>query len=111
MGARLVRDRIGELEHWSIPEAKAGLRPVADREEHRRLLVQKLLEEVGEFIVTETYQNAIEEAADVLEVLCSFLEVYHGNGNPLRRVIDRLQAKYAERGGFEIGTAWEAMST
>ena len=106
MGTKLVRDRIGTLV-WSIEEAKVGLRPVVSVDEHKRLLLMKLLEEAGELVAAQTPEERLEEAADVLEVLCSILEVFDGKVSSITDIVAMTRQKYTERGGFEIGTVWE----
>ena len=85
---KLVRDRIPELlDEKGIAYEKR----VADDREYAGALVQKLVEEVEEFVT----EADIEELADVLEVTDALkeLEVYKG--------VDRIQeAKRQERGGF-----------
>jgi predicted house-cleaning noncanonical NTP pyrophosphatase (MazG superfamily) len=124
MGARLVRDRIGELE-WGFPEAKAGLRPVVGIEEHRQLLIRKLLEEVGEFLAApaSSINERFDEAADILAVLVAMLrledelQVHDGRQADCWNVIvydaeivTRARRKWQERGGFELGMVWEGTS-
>jgi len=106
MGAKLVRDRIGDLA-WSIEEAKVGLRPVASTDEHKRLLLMKLLEEVGELVAATTPLERLEEAADIFEVLCSILDVFDRQESSTKMFMAMAKQKYTERGGFDIGTVWE----
>lgn len=113
MGAKLVRDRIGELS-WRYEQAKAGLRPVRDRAEHLRLLRMKLLEEVGELVSAETENEQLDEIVDVFEVLLAWLQVAPAEpwvGEHLAWLIAAADEKHAERGGFEVGTAWEGTAS
>lgn len=105
MGARLVRDRVGDVD-WRFPEAKAGLRPVRDGEEHSWLLLQKLLEEVGEFSVATTPEEIVAEGADVLEVILTWLELA-GVAAPHTALTDAANAKREAVGGFTSGVVWE----
>jgi predicted house-cleaning noncanonical NTP pyrophosphatase (MazG superfamily) len=77
-----------------------GLRfeSVASRDEHVRLLRQKLIEEVGEYLTTP----CAGELADVYAVLRALAEVDLGSSAD---VIGSLALeKHKARGGFEKGT-------
>jgi len=106
MGAKLVRDRIGDIP-WRDEASKAALRPVTDTEEYQRLLLMKLLEEAGELVAAQTFPERLDETADILEVLCSMLYVFDARQDSLNEIIEKMRQKHAERGGFEHGTAWE----
>lgn len=101
--AKLVRDRVGDLE-WTYSDAKAALRPVRDVDEHIDFLHRKLLEEVGELIMATSRDGIAEEAADLIEVIRALCQV---RGVPLRAVeITRLD-KLASKGGFTGGVIWD----
>ena len=102
MGAKLVRDRIGDIE-WVDGDSKRYLRPVKDSAEHDRLLTQKLLEEVGEFLATPTRN----EAADVLEAMLAILRRKHGFPVTGTDICICALRKNRERGGFDGGLVWE----
>jgi predicted house-cleaning noncanonical NTP pyrophosphatase (MazG superfamily) len=109
MSARLVRDRIGELS-WKFEDAKQGLRPTVDREEHLRLIRQKLLEEVAEFLAATSEQESFEEAADIFQVIIDMIGINMPNwgGTELLAAVDDIRLKkLTERGGFSQGTVWE----
>jgi predicted house-cleaning noncanonical NTP pyrophosphatase (MazG superfamily) len=113
MGARLVRDHIGNV-RWKVEEAKTLLRPVAHYQEHLSLLRSKLLEEVGEFLAAGTQGARINEAADVLQVLIDFIRMNEpdpddmSTSGEIRLVIIHAQSvKGEELGGFTHGVVWE----
>ena len=88
---KLVRDKIPE-----IIKAK-GINPVnhiAEEREYEKALLEKLKEEVSEFIED---QNK-EEMADVMEVIYAILEQ---KGFTFREVEEVRMKKLEERGGFK----------
>lgn len=88
---KLVRDKIPEY-----IRGKGGVPVchVADAEEYRRKLKEKLTEEVGEYLKDEN----IEELADVLEVIDAIV----AERGFSRDEIDRVKEKKAtERGRFQ----------
>lgn len=113
MGKKLARDRIAEIK-WKHEKLKKDLRPTAHVVEHYVLLTQKLLEECGEFISAANQQERANEAADVLEVMIANLMVNHqarwgvdlDRAVALASIMDALNKKYEERGGFDKGTVY-----
>lgn len=103
MGARLVRDRIGDLP-WRYGDAKAALRPVRDMDEHIDLLHRKLLEEAGELMYATSREEMAGEAADLIEAITALCTLRGVDIEQVERV--RL-AKYSQRGGFDRGTVWD----
>lgn len=101
MTTKLVRDKVGELP-WRHEQAKAALRFVHDETEFVSLLRQKLLEEVGEFLEAGNDVDAIEEAADILEVIHAIL-ARRSIFAPIEQVIREHDRKREQRGGFERG--------
>lgn len=94
--AKLVRDKIPEIvrERGAEPVTR-----IADADEYRGLLRDKLVEEVEEFLDSEDPH----ELADVLEVLLA-LAIDLGVD---RDQLERLRtAKVAERGGFSRRIVW-----
>lgn len=65
--------------------------------EYQRELKTKLQEEVAEYVSAPTDKEAVEELADLLEVMRSLVEQHGATWEQLEAV--RLQ-KAAERGGF-----------
>lgn len=97
---KLVRDRIPEIIRQSGEEPVIR---IADPEDYRRLLRAKLGEEVGEFLDAPTEGQALEELADVLEVvraLAADLGASPGKLESLRA------AKADKRGGFAGRVVW-----
>ena len=87
---KLVRDNIPEI------IKKSGEVPVtrmAEDQEYEAALIDKLHEEVAEFLATPS----AEEAADVLEVLYALGQL---NGVDMSQVETVRQAKAIERGAF-----------
>lgn len=107
MGKKLARDRIFDVP-WRDEETKEGIRrytrPVADAEEHGKLLRQKLLEEVGELVVADSPDEFLDEAADVFEVLRALVMLAGFDMNHFYEVADD---KRDARGGFSQGLVWE----
>ena len=94
---KLVRDRIPDI--IGVDGGAFRIR-IAGTEELLALLSEKLLEEVHEVIAATDERAAIEELADVLEVIHAYASCL-GVGMP---EIDKVrQAKRAVRGGFGEG--------
>jgi len=96
---KLVRDKIPEILE------KKGRRfriveEIRDKERLRALLLEKLKEEVEEFI----RNPCPEEAADIVEVIETVLRL---EGYSLNDVLSRKEVKRIERGGFERGIVIE----
>ncbi len=73
---------------------------VNDHKEHQRWLVQKLQEEVGEFLDDPSYA----EAADVIEVIKTLCYL---NGLEWESVLSTTTKKQETHGGFYQGTVLE----
>jgi predicted house-cleaning noncanonical NTP pyrophosphatase (MazG superfamily) len=88
---KLVRDKIPQIIQYNGQDPKYYQ---ADDQEYHQLLVQKLKEEVGEFIESESP----EELADILEVI-------HTLTNELGISMDEIESlrltKKRQRGGFK----------
>lgn len=103
MGARLIRDHMGEVP-WKCEELKGCLRSVHGETEHETLLRMKLGEEVAEFLAAQSRAEMIEEMADIFEVLDTFMSRHKIYGSEVdARQVD----KYRERGGFKTGLVLE----
>lgn len=94
MSTKLVRDKIPE-----IITAKGELADyyIADVEEYKIRLKDKLLEEVEECINADNKQNLIEEIADVLEVIDAILVQYEIDKD---MILQLKELKKEQRGGF-----------
>ncbi len=90
--SKLVRDLIPDI----IPEDKKGHYKftVVEDEEYGRLLKEKLVEEVHEYLEAEN----LEELADVLEVLEAIMKHKNFIQSELE---DVKESKKEKRGGFE----------
>lgn len=105
---KLVRDRIAER----VGEDRSfHYEPVSNREQHAKLLLAKLLEEVGEYMVATDSAEKAAELADVLDICRALAWVdVHGAAAMMTpeqawKVIEVLsREKTKERGGFERGT-------
>lgn len=94
---KLIRDRILDIiDADGLYYHSRVLQP----EEHLTEIKKKLYEEVKEFDETTTHTDAIEEMADILELLHAALQVYGATFEELEKV--RLNKK-EKRGGFEKG--------
>ena len=94
---KLVRDKILEiLEVEKLAYNSRVLKP----EEHLTEIKKKLYEEVKEFDETTNREDALEEMADVLELLHAALNVYGADFTELEAI--RVKKK-EKRGGFDEG--------
>ncbi|NLY66247.1 MAG: nucleoside triphosphate pyrophosphohydrolase [Tissierellia bacterium] len=88
---KLVRDNIPEIIRES---GKECIIETMEDKEYERELNNKLLEEVEEYIESES----VEEIADILEVIYAILEF---KNIPVKEVEEIRLRKRKERGGFE----------
>lgn len=94
---KLVRDLIPQVIE------KAGSKFTSrtlDPSEHLTEIKKKLYEEVQEFRETITRQDALEELADILELIHAVLPIHEATYEDLEEI--RI-AKKEKRGGFEEG--------
>ena len=91
---KLVRDRIPDI----IRETgKKISTKILDREEYLKALQKKGYEELEEYINAKNNDEALEELADLLEILHAFAE-YHGASIEMVEEIRRQKAE--KKGGF-----------
>ncbi|MDQ0195460.1 nucleoside triphosphate pyrophosphohydrolase [Paenibacillus wynnii] len=91
---KLVRDGIPKL---ITSQGKAFNTRRLDAEEYLRELRTKLTEECNEYFAAGSDKEAIEELADMIEVILALAEAHGSDGETL----ERIRAKKAEqRGGF-----------
>ena len=92
---KLVRDLIP---HIIENEGKACRTRILGQDEFRMALEEKFLEEWNEYRRASDGNEALEELADVLEVMYGLLAVHGYSPDDLEQ---RRQAKAAKRGGFD----------
>lgn len=92
---KLVRDRIPEI----ITKQGLSMKTrILDSNEYLTELRTKLQEETSEFLAAESSSEAIEELADMLEVIHALAEVHGVSVQEL----ERIRAEKADkRGGFK----------
>lgn len=95
---KLVRDRIPEI---IAQNGKECVYHIADKEEYRSRLKDKLREEVEELLD----DPCKEELADVHEVLENFREAFNLHGYEAEQISKRIT-----RGGFEMGLVLESVT-
>ena len=91
---KLVRDRIPEIirESGGTPAVRR-----LEAAEYEGALHDKLMEEATELRESETREDRIEEAADVLEVILGIAQLH---GFTFDDVLHRAESKRIARGGF-----------
>lgn len=87
---KLVRDFIPQIIE---DKGQGAIVYVADEEEYRQRLIDKLFEEVKEF----DEAKSMEELADILEVIDAIYDAYRFSKEEVEKV---KKAKKEERGGF-----------
>ncbi|AXI29811.1 phosphoribosyl-ATP pyrophosphohydrolase [Priestia megaterium] len=92
---KLVRDKIPTMIEQSGNTFKSR---VLQREEYQNELKEKAKEELQEYIEAETHQDAIEELADLLEVMHALAAVHGATPEQLEKVREE---KARERGKFD----------
>jgi predicted house-cleaning noncanonical NTP pyrophosphatase (MazG superfamily) len=91
---KLVRDRIPEV---ITRNGKKCSTRILDNEEYLVELKKKSFEELEEYVKTQTDEEAIEELADILEILHALAKVH---GSTMREVDEIRKSKAEKRGGF-----------
>ncbi|MCM3020171.1 putative house-cleaning noncanonical NTP pyrophosphatase (MazG superfamily) [Priestia megaterium] len=92
---KLVRDKIPAIIEQSGKTFKSR---VLQREEYQNELIKKAKEELREYIEAPTHQDAIEELADLLEVMHALAAVHGATPEQLEKVREE---KAKERGKFD----------
>ena len=99
---KLIRDEIPALIELSGDKAPFDIEVIAeemDLPQFKTKLVEKLKEEVGEFVAAYTVDEVpIGELVDILEVVYAIGEV---EGIPPERLEDYRRLKVADRGAFK----------
>jgi len=94
---KLVRDRIPDI--ITTSGKKAVTRNLTEAE-RIKALQQKLEEEVREYTHASDNQAALEELADILEIIRSLTQIH---GADWAQLEDIREQKVNERGGFQDG--------
>ncbi|AZB41786.1 phosphoribosyl-ATP pyrophosphohydrolase [Bacillus sp. FJAT-42376] len=92
---KLVRDNIPQIIQAT---GKSFETRILEKEEYINELKKKSFEELDEYMTAETNAEAIEELADLMEIIKAFAEVH---GSSLAEVEKIRQEKAEKRGGFE----------
>lgn len=92
---KLVRDRIPQIIEATC---KKYTTRVLNDKEYIDELKKKSFEELQEYVETDNKEDAIEELADVLEIMHALAE-YHGSS--IDEVEEVRRNKAAKRGGFK----------
>jgi predicted house-cleaning noncanonical NTP pyrophosphatase (MazG superfamily) len=92
---KLVRDKIPNIIECS---GKGCSTKILNNEEYIKALQKKSYEELQEYIVSKNNHEAIEELADLLEIIHSFAE-YHGVS--IEKVEEVRKRKLEMQGGFK----------
>jgi predicted house-cleaning noncanonical NTP pyrophosphatase (MazG superfamily) len=92
---KLVRDRIPEV---ITDDGKKFSTRILTNEEYIKELKKKTFEELQEYINADNNDDAIEELADLLEIIHALAE-YHGE--TFEKVEEIRQKKAEKRGGFK----------
>jgi predicted house-cleaning noncanonical NTP pyrophosphatase (MazG superfamily) len=92
---KLVRDRIPEIIEKT---GKKFTTIILDNEEYIRELKTKSFEELNEYINAKNDKDAVEELADLLEIIHTLAECH---GAKMEQVEQVRQEKAEKRGGFK----------
>jgi predicted house-cleaning noncanonical NTP pyrophosphatase (MazG superfamily) len=91
---KLVRDRIPEI---IASTGKDCSTRILNEEEYISELKRKSFEELNEYVNAENENDAVEELADLLEIIHALAESHGATIDEVERVRQR---KFEERGGF-----------
>lgn len=94
---KLVRDLIPQVIEKS---GSKSITRILDKSEHLTEIKNKLHEEVQEFSDTTNRQDALEELADILELIHAALPIHGATFEELEKI---RVAKKEKRAGFEEG--------
>ena len=92
---KLVRDAIPEVIKKTGKESSIR---ILEEEEYKAEVKKKLGEELEEYIEAATNEEAVEELADILELLHAAVKIHGSSIEELEKV---RQAKAEKRGSFE----------
>lgn len=92
---KLVRDKIPQIIEAT---GKKHITKTLNNQDYIKSLKQKSYEELDEYCAAKSHEEAIEELADLLEII-NALAIYHGSS--IEEVEKVRQEKAEERGGFQ----------
>lgn len=92
---KLVRDLIPQVIEGT---GKKFSTKILNDEEYIKELKRKIFEELEEYVTAESNEDAIEELADLLEIIHALAE-YHGGS--IEQVEEVRKKKAEKRGGFQ----------
>ncbi|MFD2444096.1 phosphoribosyl-ATP pyrophosphohydrolase [Bacillus sp. CGMCC 1.16607] len=92
---KLVRDRIPDVIEST---GKRFSTRILNDKEYITELKKKSFEELEEYVKTENNEDAIEELADLLEIIHALAEVH---GSSIEKVEEVRKVKEEKRGGFK----------
>ncbi|MBW8347900.1 nucleoside triphosphate pyrophosphohydrolase [Bacillus sp. IITD106] len=92
---KLVRDRIPEIIEAT---GKSLMTRILDESEYHSELRKKMNEELKEYEATDNNEDALEELADLLELIHAATAIHGSNFNQLEAI---RQKKAEKRGGFD----------
>ncbi|MFS0777648.1 nucleoside triphosphate pyrophosphohydrolase [Neobacillus sp. 3P2-tot-E-2] len=92
---KLVRDRIPEVIEKT---GKKFITRILDSEEYKKEIKSKCFEELNEYINAKNDKDAVEELADLLEIIHALAECH---GTNIEQVEQVRQEKAEKRGGFK----------
>ncbi|MFB4165606.1 phosphoribosyl-ATP pyrophosphohydrolase [Alteribacillus sp. JSM 102045] len=92
---KLVRDYIPQIIE---KDGKKCIIRTLNEKEFATELKKKLQEETAEYLQADNDQEALEELADVMEIIHSFAEVHGGNIEIVEKI---RREKQESRGGFK----------
>ncbi|MBM7839086.1 putative house-cleaning noncanonical NTP pyrophosphatase (MazG superfamily) [Alkalihalobacillus xiaoxiensis] len=92
---KLVRDKVPEVIQKNGKSYSSRTLSQHEYEEQIRL---KLQEEIAEYLAADTAGQALEELADVLEVIHSLVGIHNSSFHEVETI---RKQKSAERGGFK----------
>jgi predicted house-cleaning noncanonical NTP pyrophosphatase (MazG superfamily) len=95
---KLVRDRIPEIIEAAGKKLSTS---ILDEEQYIKELKKKSLEELEEYHEAETNEDALEELADVLEIMHALASVHGSSMEEVERI---RKGKAENRGGFQEKT-------
>lgn len=92
---KLVRDKIPEI---CLANGDTPITHILNEEEYLKCLKDKMMEEYQEILGAKTHEEALEECADLMELLFSYTTAL---GFKEEELLEARTRKKEKRGGFE----------